>query len=842
MAVANSTDFPATVDEPDAVDAEAARMADLQMRVERLQMFSHILTKRRTEAVTARAASGTERRWLDDLDSYQGRDAATRRVDLMDSVRGEQQAMRRTAKDTTQAKRSTVFVQLTRQKTNACAARASDMLFPTDDKNWGIKPTPVPELMEALKTGADKPYIDPQTGGPLLHPNPGPTAQPAPQQPAAAAQTAAPVAGAAPADPNAAPGAAPAAGGAPAPAQPAAPAPPPNPFAAEAARLVTYADLAAEQMQIAQAKATAMEKEIDDQLTECSYNGEGRKIIQDAAKLGTGILKGPAVTNRIKKKWTKKRDPATGKSVQMLEVMEVIRPQSYRVDPWNFYPDPSCGEDHQNGAYVFEREYMPGRVLSKMAKIPGYNWQSIAACLAEGPQHVQGEGSYTDNVRAGDLAYNQGNYDDKRFELWTYTGDVDRDDLSTIGIMVPEDAQSFLTTFSCVIVMCNNRIIKAMLSPLDMGDFPYDLFHWERVDLSPFGVGVPYLMRYAQRTLNAAWRAMLDNMALSSGPQIVMNKKAVVPADGNWELTARKLWWMAGDADDVEKAFEVYEVASHQQDIAAIIDLAQKFADEETSLPQIAQGEQGSAPDTVGGMSILMNSANTVLRRIVKQYDDEVTRPHLRRYYDWNMQYNENEEIKGDFEVDARGSSVLIVRDQMQQGIMNTMQMAKDPEYAIYVNKEKLFKKSLEMQHVTPDDVMNTPEQITAALEAQKNAPPPTDPRIEAAQIKAKSDEAIAASKAESEKEYAKTQAQIARDDHAATMAKLELQRDLALLQYATQQKMQLTDVRKELALAAMQQNHTAGLKQAENMTRAAQQSGPADSATPISEPDKVYA
>jgi hypothetical protein len=113
---------------------------------------------------------------------------------------------------------------------------------------------------------------------------------------------------------------------------------------------------------------------------------------------------------------------------------------------------------------------------------------------------------------------------------------------------------------------------------------------------------------------------------------------------------------MAGE-EDVQKAFWVFEVQSHQAEIAAIIDLAQKFADEETSLPQIAQGEQGTAPDTVGGMSILMNSANTVLRRIVKQYDDEVTRPHIRRYYDWNMQYNEDEEIKGDFEIDARGSS-----------------------------------------------------------------------------------------------------------------------------------------------------------------------------------------
>jgi len=770
--------------------AKTTNFAEVESQLERLQLFSAILVKRRNEALDARAASGTERRWLDDLDSYQGRDASTRRVDLMDTVSGTQVAQRRTAGDTTTGKRSTVFVQLTRQKTNACAARAADMLFPTDDKNWGIKPTPVPELMEALKNGRNQPYIDPQTGQPLPHPDPEQ------QQPAPDGSTPAPGAG----------------------------------------QVVTYADLAAEQMQIAQQKATAMEREIDDQLTECSYNGEGRKVLQDAAKLGTGVLKGPTVHNVIKKKWTKKSG-----AVHMLDMVQEVKPQTYRVDPWNFYPDPTCGDDHQNGAYVFEREFLPGRSLAKYAKVPGYNWQAIALCLAEGPQHVHQSGTYTDNVRAGELAYNQGNYQDKRYELWTYTGDVDRDDLETLGLCPPEDAATWLVTFSAVIVMCNNRIIKAMLNPLDTGDFPYDVFHWERVDLSPFGVGVPYLMRYAQRTLNSAWRAMLDNMALSSGPQIIMNRKAVVPADGNWELTARKLWFMQGDADDVQKAFWVFEVASHQQEIAAIIDLAQKFADEETSLPQIAQGEQGTAPDTVGGMSILMNSANTVLRRIVKQYDDEVTRPHIRRYYDWNMQYSEKEEIKGDFEIDARGSSVLIVRDQMAQGLVNVANMAKDPDYAIFVDKQKLFRKMVEAQHITPDDVMNTPEQISANLDAQKNAPPPTDPRIESANVKAQSDQNIAKLRADSEQSFSEKQLQIARDSHAAEISKLQLQRELAILEYANQQKMQLTDIKAELLQLAMKQGHDSVQSQAERMTQAAQQKGNPADATPQLDATEAY-
>jgi hypothetical protein len=38
---------------------------------------------------------------------------------------------------------------------------------------------------------------------------------------------------------------------------------------------------------------------------------------------------------------------------------------------------------------------------------------------------------------------------------------------------------------------------------------------------------------------------------------------------------------------------------------------------------------------------------------------------------------------------------VLIVRDQMQQGMMNTMNMAKDPDYAVFVDKQKLFRKAL---------------------------------------------------------------------------------------------------------------------------------------------------
>jgi hypothetical protein len=771
-------------DQTDPMTPEEAKAKAEQDRLDRLQLFEAMLCQRRIEAVQARAASGIERQWLDDIDSYQGRDASTRRADITAAAAagGAVSPRRGSPNESTQGNRSTVFVQLTRQKTNAAAARCADMLYPTDDKNWGIKPTPVPQLSDMVKGRAGQQQVM-ENGQGLMHPD-------NPQQP------------------------------------------------------LTYSDLAAEKMQIAAQKAKAMQDEIDDQLTECQYSYEGRKVIQDAAMLGTGILKGPSVVNRTAKKWAPQTDvdPRTGQktTVQVLQMVQQIRPRSYRVDPWNFFPDPACGENIQDGAYVYEREYMPGRELARLAKVPGFNSAAIMACLREGPQTVRAEEGGYDQRRAADTAYDRaGAYDDKRFELWTYTGDVARDDLIAAGVDVPDDAEGWLTTLSGVFVMCNNRVIKAMLNPLDAGDFPYDVFVWERVALSPFGVGIPYLMRYAQRTLNAAWRAMLDNMALSSGPQIVMNKRAVTPADGDWNLTARKLWWME-DGEDVQKAFWVFEIPSHQSEISAIIDLAQRFADEETSLPQIAQGEQGTAPETVGGMSILMNSANTVLRRLVKQFDDMVTRPHIRRYYDWNMAYNPKEEIKGDFEIDARGSTVLIVRDQQQQAVMQLFQMADSPTFGIYVDPEKLFRKGLEMNHLTPDDVMRTEAEIQQKQKELANQKAPVDPRVQAAQVQAQARVQEAKISVQGEQAYIATQQQIARDDHAAQMGELQMKRELAILDYANKNQMQLNQVKADLAMLALKLNSDHAMKNAELQTRSSQQTGPADAATPVQSPDKA--
>lgn len=71
----------------------------------------------------------TEQRWLKSLRLYHG--IYEKEVDVVLSQ---------------DEGRSRVFINFTRPKTNDWKARLGDLLFPADEKNWGINPTPVPSV------------------------------------------------------------------------------------------------------------------------------------------------------------------------------------------------------------------------------------------------------------------------------------------------------------------------------------------------------------------------------------------------------------------------------------------------------------------------------------------------------------------------------------------------------------------------------------------------------------------------------------------------------------------------------------------------------------------------
>ena len=691
------------IEEIEVEDEEKTKAEKLRI----IEILAESLLKKRDEAVEGRAASGVERRWLEDEEAFDGLDATNRSSSMLDYATGE--SYHKTDKG---PKRSSVIVNIIRGRCETAEGRFSDIQLPVDDRNWGLQITPVPELVKGMTN--ESPAVD-ENRQEILKPD---------------------------------------------------------------GSKVTISDVARREIEEAKKKMRAMETEIDDQLNECSYNGENRKCVKNAVRLGTGILKGPNVVKQIRKTWMPQSEGDT--TVHVLEAVEEHKPASKSVDPWNVYPDPNCGEDIKRAAYIWEYDRILPRELRSLIGVDGYLTDQIFKVLQEDPIRTKVVESKKGLKIQQDTAARGATY-----ERWEYHGDINKEDLEALGCDCEEKTGDSL---SACVVFGNDRPIKVILNTLDTGDMPYDFFQWTAVTGSPWGIGIPRMMIWQQRIITAAWRAMMDNAGDSAGANVVLGF-GIEPDDGKWELTGKKIWKAIGDIEDVRNAFAQFQVANNQVELQNIIELALRFIDMETSLPMLFQGEKGELPETLGATNIMVDSNNVALRSRVKAWDDQITRPHITRYYHWNMQYNEKTDIKGDYNVDARGTSVLLAKDQQAEALTEVLQLRNDPMISDVVDWKKAIKQLFSARRL---DVVLSDDDI-AKNEKKRAEQPVVDPSIQG-------NIDVATIRAEGEMQKAELIRQ-------TELQKIELQRDIKIAEMEAQSQQDELRRQHEIALAQMTYN-----------------------------------
>lgn len=482
--------------------------------------------------------------------------------------------------------------------------------------------------------------------------------------------------------------------------------------------------------QIADEAARNMQQQIEDDFAESRYNAHTRDVIQDACQLGTGILKGPSIVNRTRRAWV--TDPQTGQSVMKTE--QAFSPAVERVDPWDFFPDMSAATMGE-AEFCFERKLLNRKQLRELADLPGVMLNQLRRALEDKDGHHIAS-DRRDELRA--ITGVDTVTGDRRYEMWEYWGPLDKEELEACGCDVDDDP---LIEYTGCVLMVGNHVIKAALNPLENDDIPYSVFNWEEDSSSIFGFGVPYLMRQPQKVVNAAWRMMMDNAGLSTGPQIVMNKRTVEPQDGDWTVRPNKVWHYTGDTP-IDQAFISIQIQNNQGDLYSIFEAAQQLADTETNLPILLQGEGvngGPGAQTKGGMQMLMNNSNIVLRSAVKNFDDGISVPTVRRFYDYHMIYTDRAEIKGDFDIVAKGTSVLIAREEQQEKLMMLSQVAaNNPVFSELTNWQGLYKEILRTLQVPVDSVTYTDEEMQQRQQNQGQEAPPPELQIKIQELQLK--------------------------------------------------------------------------------------------------------
>jgi hypothetical protein len=664
-----------------------------------LDAISIAICAKRDEAITGRKNSGIEQIWTEDEEFYEGYDDANRHEFKPLASKPTEGGRDVTPK---KSKGSTLFPNITAPYVDMAAAKISDMLMGSADwRNFEVKPTPIPKVLK-LREKQQPPQVPPmaaaQPGMPQL---PGqsalglPQGNPAQQVMAGGLQQAG-----APAMPMQAP---------PQLTQP--PAAPPDVLTQ---LMEKFKAVKAQADQSAQKAEDA----IYDAFVENQFQDSMRQVILDAAKLGTGVVKGPVPTKR--KTRVAQKDDATGDYTLVVDVE--TKPDSVRVDARNCYPDyPACGEDIHAGNFFLEFAPCTEKQLRALKGGQGpasYIDEQIDKCVEEGPSKSK--------VEASGLPVPLTNY-----PRWYFYGVLKAGDFAAAGYEKP-DNKGDEEQIPVIATMVNDRVIKLALNPMEANEFPYDFLVWKERSGMPWGIGVGRQGRTGQRIVTAGVRNLMDNAGASAKPHKV--KTDGIEQDGDpWT------WVASADTTDVRGAMQFFVQPSLQQELEGIIERGHRQIELETGLPMTVLGMSGDIQETAKGRTILNNNGSTVLRRIARNFDIAIE-SHVRRYYDWLLLYSEDEEIKsGDLQIQARGSSSLVERDLQSQQLPMILQMSNDP--MMRISKTKARDELLKSMHFDPATFEMDDDEWQQAQAMMQNRPPA--PQVQAAEINAASKEKI---------------------------------------------------------------------------------------------------
>ena len=455
--------------------------------------------------------------------------------------------------------------------------------------------------------------------------------------------------------------------------------------------------------QLADDAAKAMSDTMEDQLEEARYKDACMKAIHSGHLYGTGILKGPLVDNKVVTTFVQKGN----KWAPMSEVIRI--PFVDFVPVWRFYPDMAATSIEQC-RYAYERHQMTSADMADLAARKSFDKVKIIDYIRS---HPSGEirTRYVDNELKiiGERNTTQGHVVGQ-YEVLERWGWLRGEQLAQVGIDVPQERlhESF---FSNCWLLPNGELIKCVLQPINGVTWPYHFYHFDKDETSLFCEGIPSIMRDEQMNLNAAVRMILDNASITSGAMVEVSPHLLSDHDRIDEMAPWKAW-MRNSQSPGQPAVRAIELPNNLQALSAMKEMFEANADEVTSIPRFFGDAEnpGASQNTAQGMSMLLGSQNIVIKDLVSYWDEGITRTFLDALYKWNMQFNPDNRIKGDFDVKATGSASLVAKEVRSRQLNDFAAQTSNPMDAPYIKRDVLNKRRAEANEIC--DLVRTQEEV----------------------------------------------------------------------------------------------------------------------------------
>ena len=467
------------------------------------------------------------------------------------------------------------------------------------------------------------------------------------------------------------------------------------------------------QLHPAEIAAKKMEKKIHDQLEESHAKKHLRAAAFECALFGTGVMKGPFAVDKEYPNWDEEGN--------YNPVFKTI-PQTTSVSIWNFYPDPDAAT-MEEAEFVVERHKMSRSQVRALKNRPYFRANAIDNVLRLGEnyrkewwEHIMEDNSEEDRA--------------DRFEVLEFWGFVDREIIEDQGVDIPSELKD-ADQLSVNIWIANGQVLRLVMNPFTPAYIPYFAAPYEMNPYSIFGVGIAENMDDTQTLMNGFMRMAVDNAALSGNLLIEVDETNLVPGQ-DLSVYPGKVFRRQGGAPGQAIFGTKFPNVSNEN--MQMFDKARVLADESTGFPSFAHGQTGvsGVGRTASGISMLMSAANGSVRNVVKNIDDYLLAPLGKAFFNFNMQFDFDAEIKGDLEVKARGTESLMANEVRSQRLMQFMQVVSNPALAPFAKMDYIVREIAKSMDLDPDKVGNNMAQAAIQAEIlkkfQQENPPPAPP------------------------------------------------------------------------------------------------------------------
>ena len=459
--------------------------------------------------------------------------------------------------------------------------------------------------------------------------------------------------------------------------------------------------------------AKKMEKKIHDQLEESNAKKQLRIAAFETALFGTGIMKGPFALDKEYPSWSE-----DGEYTPTIKTV----PQTSSVSIWNFYPDPDAN-NMDEAEYVIERHKMSRSQIRSLKRRPFFRSNAINTAIEIGESYSK---EWWEQVMEDADQETRS----ERFNVLEFWGYVDTEILKDHDIDIPKELQD-QDQVSVNIWICNGQVLRLVMNPFTPAILPYYAVPFEVNPYSFFGIGIAENMDDTQTLMNGFMRMSVDNAALSGNLLIEIDETNLMPGQ-DLSIYPGKVFRRQGGAPGQAIFGTKFPNVSNEN--MQMFDKARVLADESTGFPSFAHGQTGiqGVGRTASGISMLMSAANGSIRTVVKNVDDYLLGPLGRAFFHFNMQFDYDDEIKGDLEVKAEGTESLMANEVRSQRLMQFLGVVQNPVLAPFAKMDYIIREIAKSMDLDPDKLTNS--MGDAAIQAeilkkfQAENPPEVDP------------------------------------------------------------------------------------------------------------------